>query len=220
LLGRGNQKLGPHIHSWSLPAIHSCPGRSHVCERVCYGRRARFTLPAISNRLSANMGAVRASDFVERMCREIRKCWAQVVRVHVVGDFFSRRYVSAWTEIARRCAKTEFFGYTRSWRCPGFLPGLLELDACQNFQLFGSCDRETGVPDNRLRSVYMAASDQDVPPSEVGLVFRVKRRTRLKRLAGVLVCPAENGVSSITCTQCRLCWRDRQWWQDRLCQRH
>ena len=219
MLGRGNHKLGPNIFSWSLPPILSCPGRSSLCQSVCYGLRAHFTLPAIGIRLRANLQHAMASDFPERVCRQLRRLWAQVVRVHVVGDFFTPEYAEAWIKIARRCEQVEFFAYTRSWRCAELLPLLLDLESLQNFQVFASCDRETGLPPENassLRRVYMSMDDQDVPPPGAQLVFRVQRRTPLKRLGNTIVCPAENGVSPITCTQCRLCWRVSDWWRQRI----
>ena len=34
LLGKGNGKLGENIHTWSIPAVDTCPGRSPLCERT------------------------------------------------------------------------------------------------------------------------------------------------------------------------------------------
>jgi hypothetical protein len=38
LLVRGNRKLGESVHSFSVPAVDTCPGRSAPCERACYAR--------------------------------------------------------------------------------------------------------------------------------------------------------------------------------------
>jgi hypothetical protein len=51
LLARGNSKLGSAIHHFDLPAVRTCPGRSSVCEAVCYATRNRFRTDPVRERL-------------------------------------------------------------------------------------------------------------------------------------------------------------------------
>ena len=118
LLTRGNGKLGEGIHAWSLAAVETCPGRSPLCERVCYAKGGRFATDRMRERLQENLDAALADDFVKKVVAEIRRRGVHTVRVHVSGDFFSAEYARKWFEIARQCKRTTFYAYTRSWRVP------------------------------------------------------------------------------------------------------
>lgn len=199
-----NRKVG-QVHTWSLPAGASCPGRTPVCEHYCYARRALArNQAAFQKRWELSL----RPDFVPGMIEAIRKLRCRYFRVHVSGDFYSPEYVLDWVEIARGCRSTKFWAYTRSWRLPAFSEALAELASVRNFSLWYSCDRDSRelpkVPP-RVRWAYMAEDDQDLPPEGCHLVFRVRRKTVQKRQGGVLVCPAENGVTSLECSTCRLC---------------
>jgi len=64
----------------------------------------------------SNLEASKQVDFVERIVCEILKTNARAFRLHVVGDFYSVKYVERWLEIADRLPDVKFFGSTRSWR--------------------------------------------------------------------------------------------------------
>ena len=70
LLSEGNSKIGK-IHSFSLPAGHTCPGRTEACESVCYAKRGRYRTPTIKNALGRSMEAVKSALFVMWMLFEI-----------------------------------------------------------------------------------------------------------------------------------------------------
>src|SRR5262245_6139985 len=103
LLSRGNTKLGEGIHSWSIPAVGTCPGRTSLCESVCYARTGRFQTQLVQDRLQANLGACLQDDFEDRIVKEIKRRGIHTVRVHVAGDFYSPEYTAKWVRIARRC---------------------------------------------------------------------------------------------------------------------
>jgi hypothetical protein len=145
------------------------------------------------------------------MVAEIAANAVRTLRVHVAGDFWSAAYAKAWLAIARRCPDTRFFVFTRSWRVPAIRPVLEELARLPNVRLFWSLDAATGLPGRvppQVRLAYMALDEDDLPPLDADLVFvdAPLRRERRVRMAGVLVCPMENGTGwHGTCEKCRLC---------------
>ena len=213
LLTRGNGKLGESIHAWSIPAVTTCPGRSSLCEVACYATGGRFRTHAIQVRLAENLDAALADDFVPRVVAEVRRRGVHVLRVHVSGDFFSAEYAAKWLAIARRCRRTRFSGYTRSWRVPEVVPALARLAAVPNVRLWYSADAETGLPEDvppGVRVAYLLAGPGD-SPSGADLAFRTRRLRRepARRVGLTLVCPTENGtrhVADVTCTSCRQCF--------------
>ncbi len=211
LLTRGNGKLGEGIHAWSIPAGETCPGRSVLCERVCYARSGRFRTQLLQERLTENLDAALADDFVRRMVAEIRRRGVHTLRIHVSGDFFSADYARKWLAIARRSPHTTFYAYTRSWRVQEIAPALEELARLRNVRLWYSCDAETGLPEKiapGIRLAYLQTAAEDIPTGD--LVFRTEslRATPARRIGLSLVCPRETGhphATAITCTSCRRC---------------
>lgn len=222
----GNTKLGVGIHSWSIPALTTCPGSSSLCRSACYAHSGFFRMPNVSAFHVANEAFSRTPQFTGWMIGEIRNTLAKVVRVHVAGDFYDAEYTAKWVEIARACRSTTFFLYTRSWSEIDIYPHLVALSRLVNVCLWFSTDREKGPPPrvSGVRVAYMAIDDVDasIAPDDSDLVFRDSPDTLMKKANGVLVCPAEqaNPVGRLkhTCTSCGICW-DKQrkpYWEQQL----
>lgn len=212
LLTRGNGKLGEGIHAWSLPAVETCPGRSDLCSRVCYARSGRFKTRAMRSRLAENLVAAQALAFVSRIAAEVHRRGVHTLRIHVSGDFFDPDYVTKWASIARRCPRTTFYAYTRTWRVPEIAPALATLAGLPNVRLWFSCDAETGPPFEippGVRLAYLQIDRHEQPTGD--LVFRVRplRGQPSARQLLTVVCPTEivPRRSDVTCTSCRLCHR-------------
>ena len=210
----GNTKLGLNVHHWSLPADREsvCVGASSLCHKFCYARKGHYNRSSVKKFLANNLVESMRSDFVTWIGWQLRTMFVIVLRVHASGDFYSAEYVDKWVDIAKRNPKVLFFAYTRSWREAELRPSLERLASLSNFRLWLSCDMETGEPVRMpfTRVAYMAVSDADQPHYEVDLVFRDRRRVVRKWIGGALVCPAENGVTKTTCSQCRICFREEQ----------
>ena len=130
--GRGNAKLSREIATFSLPAGHTCPG---ACEclskadkdtgKVTDGPESRFRCFAASQEgwssvrgsRWANMQMLREAGVKAGMSDLILRSlpsWAQYVRIHVSGDFFSQEYFDAWAEVAALRPDIVFYAYTKS----------------------------------------------------------------------------------------------------------
>lgn len=220
-----NTKLGPLIHSWSIPAGPTCPGESHICKTRCYAKHGFFVMPNVAAFHQRNYVFSRTHRFVPWMINHLAENPIRVLRIHVAGDFYAIEYIDKWHEIVRRTPRVLFFAYTRSWRIEWHLPALVYLSRLPNLSLWFSLDRETGSPPliPGIRRAYMAINDVDArrAPDDCDLVFRDHPRSQMKKANGLLVCPPENGVQGRlhhTCTTCGLCWnkRARAKWEDVL----
>ncbi|MHB8879720.1 MAG: GP88 family protein [Myxococcaceae bacterium] len=213
LLTRGNGKLEEGVYAWSIPTIETCPGRSGPCSRVCYVRSGRFKTRTMQSRLSENLAAAQADDFVARITAEIHRRGVHTLRIHVHGDFFDADHSLKWAAIARGCPRTTLYGYTRSWRVPPILTALKQLARLRNVRLWFPCHAETGVPSDippGVRVAYLQTERHEKPA--VDLVFRVRhlRGQPASLFPLTVVCPTEISVHhlpNITCTSCRLCHR-------------
>jgi hypothetical protein len=211
LLAMGNGKLGRSIFHFDLPAVTTCPGRSSVCERVCYARRHRFRTRAVQRRLRWCLRQSRRADFADRMVDEIRRTGAIVVRIHVSGDFYSADYAARWLAVIRRLPGVRFYCYTRSWRVPEVAPVLARLAAEPNCRVWFSADAETGPPDPVPPGVRVATLQTvgDDPPADTDLLFRVQQLRR-DPVPLTVLCPHEAPLGSArgtNCGSCGRCWR-------------
>lgn len=215
LLQRGNSKLGESVHTWSIPAVTTCPGRTQLCTRCCYANAGRYRTHTMHDKLQANLDASLDRNFEARLVKEIVRRGVYVLRVGVAGDFYSPDYTRKWLRIARRCRRTVFYAYTRSWRLPEYQEVLAELAALSNFYLWFSVDAESGMPATVPEGVRLAflqvAVDDD--PAGSHLVFRTRdlRHTPLRRLGLVTICPTENAITQSedkSCTSCRICFSE------------
>jgi hypothetical protein len=211
MLKNGTSKLGEKIKHWSIPSGFKkiCVGATLLCLAMCYAMRGHYRHTSVKDANEKALKQSRKRDFAQKMIEHIRATLPHIVRIHASGDFYSRAYVRKWIKIARGAKGTRFFGYTRSWRDSELLPWLLKLAAEPNVSLWFSCDRETGAPPEspHVRRAYMALNDHDHPDFPVDLVFRVDTRTVRKWYSYTLVCPAENGITTTTCSKCQLCFR-------------
>ena len=120
-LVQGNSKLGRNlIWHFSMLAILTCPGRSALCENICYA--LGFLFKQSEKWAKARMLMRNQLDFVFRVSVQIRANFVKVLRIHVAGDFDSVEYIRKWIEIAQKHKTVTFYGYTRSWQVSELIP--------------------------------------------------------------------------------------------------
>lgn len=158
--GKGNAKLSKDIYTFSLPAGHSCPyafeckasadrstgkikdGKDQVFRCFAASQEALYT--NTRNARWHNYDLLRELKTVDKMSTLIvdsLPAKANIIRVHVSGDFFSQVYFDAWMAVARIFPKKKFYAYTKS------LPYWLERRDTipKNFNLTSSKGGKTDV---------------------------------------------------------------------------
>jgi len=209
MITQGNTKLGPWIWGWSIPAFLTCPGASLICQLLCYAMRGRFKTGNVKAAHVRNLELAKSPNFVPAMNTWIQQHYVLLLRVHVAGDFFGKRYIKKWIQIVRQNPGTKFYAYTRSWAVPELLPLLVELGREPNFEMWFSWDKSMPFPPKRkgIRTCYLSQDDTDWPSRKTDLVFREESETVMKKdPKGNMICPYENGVTPTTCSRCKLCW--------------
>ncbi len=186
--GKGNLKIGPNVYTYSqLPgraALHggTCPGSSPECLSICYAFRIRET-PLVwqiyqdNTKFGADLPSLPPD--------------AQIVRIHISGDFNTIDYIQAWEALIRQHPKVRFWAYTRSWRVSFLLPHLEQLRALPNIQLFASMD----------------TSILELPPPEWRKAWLGNDIRRLDYKS--LECPEETGKQP-HCEACKYCFIGRR----------
>lgn len=191
--GHNNPKIGRQVEkgSWAgmpiftltLEERATCPRSCHVY-RSCYGNAMRW-----ARRLR------HGEEFEVAMSAEVDDLAVAhpqgfVVRLHVLGDFYSRSYVYLWTELLRRHENLHVFGYTA------------RLASCADED-----DRDIAIAISAMNAefedrCFIRFSAADPAPGGTTVITRVPQSAVVPE---GLVCPAETDATAC-CATCGLCW--------------
>jgi hypothetical protein len=129
------QKLGRKVFTFSLPAGYTCPGANKCLTKFdrttgkivdgayqefrCFAASMEAVFTGFRDNNSRNLDLLKAARSREAMKDLILASLpakAQIVRIHVSGDFFSEEYLLAWIDVATARPDVSFYGYTKSLR--------------------------------------------------------------------------------------------------------
>jgi hypothetical protein len=163
---------GAKVFTLTLEERATCP-RSCAHWRDCYGNNMNW-----SQRIQVD------DDLMPLLDAELRKLHARhgliLVRLHVLGDFFSAEYVGFWHDMLDRLPGLHLYGYTARNGCDiaGAIDWINQHPRCS----IRFSDGEEG----QFRAVTVDTEDQAAA-------------------AGAIVCPAQTGKTDC-CGTCALCW--------------
>lgn len=176
-IGKGRWK-GMPIYTLTLQERATCwSGCHHLAD--CYGDNMPF-----ARRLAAGPGLVACLDRELAMLGEKHPA-GFVVRLHVLGDFYSVDYVRSWTEWLRRHPGLHVFGYT-GWQ-PKSGIGRAVAAMVEEFG-WGRCAIRFSGGGLASRCAHHTAD-----PAACG------------RTPDGIVCPEQTGQAG-RCCSCTLCW--------------
>ena len=180
--GEHSKKIGSHvtkgllrgapIYTLTLEERATCPADcAHW--RDCYGNRMHW-----SKRIQPG------EEFLPRLGAELGRLQemheAFLVRLHVLGDFYSVEYVHFWQAALHRLTGLFIYGYSARRGCD--IAGALDI---MNLHPRASIRWSDGG-EGEFRSVTVSDESQ-------------------AREAGAVVCPAQTGKTEC-CGTCALCW--------------
>ena len=129
------RKLGLTLKTFTLPAGWSCPGAKDCLSRAdretgkitdgpdtlfrCFAASAEATYPSLRKMVWHNFNLIREAIKVDAVhCADLISLSLpkkfDIMRVHVGGDYFSKTYLEAWIEVARRNPDKVFYSYSKS----------------------------------------------------------------------------------------------------------
>ncbi len=130
--GKGNAKLGKNVYTFSLPSGFTCPGANEclsksdkITGKITDGKQTKFRcFSASQEALYKNVREQRWYNFEllrnldnTRMVNIIHDSIpkkANIIRIHVAGDFFNQDYFDAWISVAELNETKLFYFYTKS----------------------------------------------------------------------------------------------------------
>ena len=154
---KGNAKLDKKIYTFSLPAGHSCPFANdclsksdRLTGKLTDGPNTQFRCFAASaEAVYKNVRLARwhnfdllkklTTDQAANLILASLPKKANIVRIHVSGDFFNESYFMAWLQVAKLKPEVLFYAYTKSliyWvNYIKEIPGNLVLNASEGGKL-------------------------------------------------------------------------------------
>jgi len=124
------KKLGKKLKTFSLPSGWTCPGAKDCLSRAnkatgqiedgkdtefrCFQASAEAVYPSLRAMVWHNFDLIRATkDVADLICKSLPDKF-DILRVHVGGDYFSKKYLEAWIEVAKRNPDKIFYSYSKS----------------------------------------------------------------------------------------------------------
>lgn len=188
--GGQQRKLGPRVHkgTWKGMPIYSLTLEERAtCPRACKQWRSCYgNMMGLARRFAH--GPVLESRIIEELAYlQHRHPRGFVVRLHILGDFYSLRYVSLWHHALAAFPALRVFGYT-AWQPHTAIGGAIAMIRDAQWHRFAV--RTSGAPDGPRTMVVDHCTNMDIG----------------------IVCPVQLGKSK-NCGSCALCWspaaRDR-----------
>jgi hypothetical protein len=152
-----NSKLSKKVGVFNLLRVITCPGRTELCSKLCYAKKAEVMYKAVREMRKRNVAASKQSDFVDKLVAEIKDNKLEKVRMHEDGDFYCQAYLDKVIEVCRQCPDVTFLAYTRSFHLDwSYVP--------KNFVVYYSMDKTTRGTAPKGRRAHMVVKG-DKPPA-------------------------------------------------------
>ena len=109
-LTKGNWETGPDVYLFNLPIAKTCRPTAW-CKENCYGKKGNYKRfeRSIGRALDKRYELSLSDEFAETITKEIFRRKISLVRVHVTGDFYSKKYVEGGFR-SRKIALKRFSG--------------------------------------------------------------------------------------------------------------
>ena len=109
--------LGVRVFNFGIPAYKSASGKltcpmADECVRFCYAKKGAYIWSNVKPAFEKRYQLSKTDDFVNKMYSEIVKKKPDYVRVHDSGDYYSKKYLNKWIDIALLFPEVKFYSYT------------------------------------------------------------------------------------------------------------
>lgn len=154
------KRINKKVYSFSTLSGHNCPYANSCLSKAidvggklkiqdgpntefrCFSASQEIIFPAVYNARKYNTDLVRSKKTVKELVELINSSIpkdAEVIRIHVAGDFYSQTYFDSWLKVCELNPTIDFYAYTKSliyWvRRFGKIPKNLVLTASRGGKL-------------------------------------------------------------------------------------
>ena len=116
-LKKTSKALGLRVFNFGIPAYKSASGKltcpmADECIKFCYAKKGAYIWSNVKPAFEKRYQLSKTDDFVSKMYNEIVKKKPDYVRVHDSGDYYSKKYLNKWIDIALLFPEVKFYSYT------------------------------------------------------------------------------------------------------------
>ena len=116
-LKKTSKALGLRVFNFGIPAYKSASGKltcpmADTCVKFCYAKKGAYIWSNVQPAFEKRYELSKTDDFVNKMYNEIVKKKPDYVRVHDSGDYYSKKYLNKWIDIALLFPEVRFYSYT------------------------------------------------------------------------------------------------------------
>jgi len=116
-LKKTSKELGVRVFNFGIPAYKSASGKltcpmADACVKFCYAKKGAYIWSNVKPAFEKRYELTKTDDFVNKMYEEIVKKKPDYVRVHDSGDYYSKKYLDKWIDIALLFPEVKFYSYT------------------------------------------------------------------------------------------------------------
>jgi hypothetical protein len=168
---------GMPVYCLTLEERATCPAHCQMW-RCCYGNAMNWAMryqpgPELEERLRQEIGILARQH-----------SGGFVVRLHILGDFYSLAYVGLWIEMLATYPQLRIYGYTARWKRDDPIAMALAAFAMESWDRFAM--RFSNAPIDTCSTVTIEHAAA-CPPDAI-------------------ICPVQLGTSE-SCSTCALCWQ-------------
>jgi len=136
-LKKTSKELGVRVFNFGIPAYKSASGKltcpmADACVKFCYAKKGAYIWSNVKPAFEKRYELTKTDDFVNKMYEEIVKKKPDYVRVHDSGDYYSKKYLDKWIDIALLFPEVKFYSYTN------MVQMFLDTDLPSNFDVIFS----------------------------------------------------------------------------------
>ena len=116
-LKKTSKELGVRVFNFGIPAYKSASGKltcpmADGCVKFCYAKKGAYIWSNVKPAFEKRYELSKTDTFVDKMYDEIVKKKPDYVRVHDSGDYYSKKYLNKWIDIALLFPEVRFYSYT------------------------------------------------------------------------------------------------------------
>jgi hypothetical protein len=136
-LKKTSKELGVRVFNFGIPAYKSASGKltcpmADSCVKFCYAKKGAYIWSNVQPAFEKRYELTKQDNFVDEMYKEIVKKKPAYIRVHDSGDYYSKKYLDKWIDIALLFPEVKFYSYTN------MIQMFLDTDLPSNFDVIFS----------------------------------------------------------------------------------
>ena len=111
------KELGVRLFNFGIPAYKSASGKltcpmADECVKFCYAKKGAYIWSNVQPAFEKRYQLSKTDDFITAVDAEIKRKKPDYIRVHDSGDYYSRKYLDKWIQIAKNNPTVRFYSYT------------------------------------------------------------------------------------------------------------